>query len=413
MRNSLLKKILLINDYEKGGGAEKVFSQTCDLLSQEFIVSKYVGQLCHIINEGTPHKLYSTFKSGGLSRIYSFQHFKNLLNILNTQKPDIIHLHNYYNSLSPSVLSAIRKYRRNGNKIKVVFTAHDYHLLCPFSSFMYYSFLTNEVNFLCNPPNINQILLYKWDSRGFPYSIVKKIQWLTAYFINDLYNEINHIIAPSIFLADLLKRKYCDIPISVVRNPFVINTHLILPFSTKPKTDTLKLIYVGRLSPEKGLLQFLHNLAKIDSVKYLFKIIGDGPLKIAIQKIIQEYNLNDRVVITGELPHQSVLNELIINDALVLPSLWYENAPLALVEGAFMNLRLITANYGGMKEIAELCGGAYLMDPNDCNSVNAALNKCYQDVIIDKLPVNRNGNVLKTMFSDERYLNQLIDIYNK
>ena len=409
-----LQKILLINDFEKGGGAEKVFTQTYELLlNNKIIADKFVGDLEH-------SKLNSSFNSlttlsiiKTISRVYSYKNYIKLQDVLHKLKPDVIHLHNYYSSLSPSILMAIRTYRKSCLKIKVIFTAHDYHLLCPFSSFMFYSFFKNTVNYLTSPPNIFKSVFYKWDSRGFPYSLIKKIQWINAYVINDYHKEIDHIVTPSFFLADFFKHKFTDIPISVVRNPFVNKNLLNVSVCNIIKSNTLKLVYVGRLSPEKGLIEFIQNLKLIDSINYTFKIIGDGQLKRSILRVIDDYNLGDKVIVLGEMRHQEVLNELSVNDALVLPSLCYENAPLSLVEGAFMNLRLITANYGGMKEIAELCGGEYLMDPSNFASVREAVVTCYNDIISGVPMINRDLKMLNNLFSEENYLNSLFDVYER
>lgn len=403
-------KILLVNDFEKGGGAEKVFNQTYELLTKKCIVDKFVGEAEHSKLKNIFCSL-SELSSKALGRVYSFRNYTRLLDVLYKFKPDVIHLQNFYSSLSPSILKAIGNYRKNGYKIKVIFTAHDYHLLCPYSSFMFYSLFSNKVNYLTAPPDLAQSIFYKWDSRGFPFSFVKKIQWINAYFINNYHKEIDHIITPSFFLADLFHSKFHDIPVAVVRNPFVNSTQPDLPVRTLDKSRTLNLVYIGRLSPEKGLLEFIQKLSQVDTINYIFKIIGDGQLKGAILKIIEEHNLKDNVLLLGEMKHQDVLKELSSNDALVLPSLWYENAPLSLVEGAFMNLRLITANYGGMKEIAELCGGAYLMEPTDFASVRDAIVTCYNDIINGEPVMNRDFNMLGKLFSKENYIDSLLNVY--
>lgn len=327
--------------------------------------------------------------------------------------PDIIHIHNYYNCLSPSVLSSIRSYRRqNGKPIKVVFTAHDFHLLCPFSLFVHYGIFSNRCLRLDGAPNIFQVLFYKWDVRGFPFSLAKKLQWLYAYAVNDLDREIDHIISPSEFMEGLLRERYSWlIPVSVIRNSFIGMDAIDSLKRSRDRNDkTLKMVFMGRLSPEKGLLEFIECLRKID-MDYTFKIIGDGHLKQDILKMVVQYGLDDRVVLTGQLEHHLALKELCLSDALVLPSTCYENAPLSLVEGALMGLRLITSSHGGMKEVAGLCGGAYLIEPSDCQSVKGALKRCHEDTV-SNLPIrDRDVGFLMSLFSEDTYINKLIDVY--
>lgn len=410
-----MKRLMLINDFESGGGAEQVFLQTQRLLSDRLVVRTFVGSKRHIKAENMLSHICSTNgRRSSLSRIYSIRNYKSLLGVLSDFKPDIVHLHNYHSALSPSILKAIRVYRSWGNKIKVVLTAHDFHLLCPFSMFVYYPLFSTKPCKIESLPEMSEIFFLKWDHRGFPFSFAKKLQWIYAYLINDLDREIDHIIAPGEFLASFFKEKYSLIPVSVVRNPF-INMNAAHSDKANPENKnnrTLKIIFTGRLSPEKGLIEFIGCLGKINSVCYEFKIIGDGPQKKEILKEIQRYNLQERMTLTGAMEHHLVLEELRRADALILPSRCYENAPLTLVEGAFMNLRLITANYGGMKEMAELCGGQYLMDPEDFHSVEKALTDCYNDTIRGKPLKGRDIRMLSSLFSEETYIDKLLGIYD-
>jgi len=410
-----LKKLLLINDFEKGGGAEQVFLQTQELLSDKFIIKTFVGSDKHRKPDNILSYIYSVKnQTSSFSRIYSIKNYKRLLDVLLNFKPDIVHLHNYYSFLSPSILNAVRTYRKLGNRLRVIFTAHDYHLLCPYSSFMHYSMVSNKILRLDDLPDVFQIFFYKWDERGFPFSFVKKLQWIYAYMLNGFDREINYIITPSEFLANLFRKKYGYILVSTIRNPF-LNMDLVnaVKPSSKSKNDKiLKMVFMGRLSPEKGLVEFIEAIKDINSFSFVFKIIGEGPQKNVIQKEIEKYGLQDKIILTGKMEHQLLLKEIRCNDALVLPSIWYENAPLSLVEGAFMNLRLITAGYGGMKEIAELCGGAYLMNPQDTNSVKDALMSCYADTVSGAPLKDRNIERLRSVFSAKSYINKLIDVYN-
>lgn len=410
-----MKKLLLINDFEEGGGGEEVFWATQELLSEKFIVKTFIGCEKHLKPINHFSYIYSVKNQGSsFPRIYSFKNYKRLLRVLLDFRPDIVHLHNYYSFLSPNILNAVRTYRKRGNGLRVIFTAHDFHLLCPYSSFMHYSMFSNKILRLDDLPDVFQIFFYKWDDRGFPFSFAKKLQWIYAYMLNSFDREIDYIITPSEFLTNLFRKKYSSIPVSTIRNPF-LNMDSVVPVPPVPKSKnerTLKMVFAGRLSPEKGLIEFINALRYISGLNFIFKIIGEGPQKEEILKKINECKLQDKVILTGRMTHHLLLKELERNDVLVLPSIWYENAPLSLAEGAFMNMRLITANYGGMKEMAELCGGAYLMNPQDTDSVKDAVTRCYADTV-SEAPLNgRDTEMLRAVFSADNYINKLIDIYN-
>jgi glycosyltransferase involved in cell wall biosynthesis len=410
-----LKKILLVNDFERGGGAEEVFEATQELLIGKCIVKKFVGCEKHLEPLNYFSYIYSIENNGSsLSRIYSPERYKRFLHVLMDFTPDIVHLHNYYSFLSPSILNAIRTYRKCGNRFRVIFTAHDFHLLCPYSSFMHYSLLSNRIHRLNDLPSVRQVFLSKWDERGFPFSFMKKVQWIYAYQVKEFDKEIDCIITPSNFLTDLFKKKYKTIPVLTIRNPFVSMESIYSGAAVSRNRDgrTLRIVFGGRLSPEKGLIEFIHAIKEVTAFDVALKIIGEGPMEANILKEIQEHKLLGKVVLAGRMEHRSFLEELKRSDALVLPSIWHENAPLALVEGAFMNLRLITACYGGMKEMAEICGGEYLMDPQDGQNVRDVLARCYKDVSDEEPLRGRDMHELRRIFSANSYLEKLIELYN-
>src|SRR5476651_1183202 len=116
------KTILHVADSLNGGGAEAVFRDT-------IIATESLGYINHVyVSDG---------KTSFMSYIYSMKHKRLLLAELKKLKPDILHLQNFYHYLSPSVLAAIKIYKKN-HKLHVVFTAHDYHLICPNSGFQYF-----------------------------------------------------------------------------------------------------------------------------------------------------------------------------------------------------------------------------------------------------------------------------------
>jgi len=380
------KKILFINDFKIGGGAEEVVSQTIEILQTSYQVKTFFGSTEALRPKSLQEYIYSRF------------FYTKLKNILNSYKPDVIFIANYYHLLSPSILQAIKEYKKDLN-VKVVMTTHDFHLLCPNSGFRYFSWISEKFYNFKKIPSIVDILTKKYDNRGLLYSVAKQLQWFIAYKILRLDGVIDTFISPSKFLASLLKEKYKSV--HLIRNPMPSLTSNKLNIH-KQNPDKLNLVFIGRVSQEKGLYPFIKSLKHID-FNYSLTIIGDGDFLSEMKKVVELEHLSDKIKFKNKMTRGQVLQELELYDILVLPSLWYENAPLSLVEASLKGLGIITMDYGGMKEIAEICGNYYLLKENYSNILEAFhFFQKFQRV-------DNSGNLIK-IFSTETYQKNIIEI---
>ncbi len=395
-----LERILLINDFHQGGGAEKIFRDTYNYLKDHYEVLKFYAS--------EKPKRPSDF----LSYVYSHHYFNKLHELLIEFKPDIIHVHNYYHLLTPSILDAIGLYKKGRNNVKVIMTAHDFHLICPNSGYYYFPPLRkrNLIKFTL-PPSIFQIFYFCFDYRGFRHSLIKKIQWLNAYYIKKAFRSIDIIISPSQFLKYHLELKFKDqFSYFLLRNPLEA-----LPQKkgdiNRTTPERLKMVFIGRLSFEKGLLEYIKALKRLSNVDYIFDIYGDGEYGEILEDEIVSQGLSSKINLKGSIGREELNNTLLNYHALVLPTLCYENAPLSIVEAASLNLRIITCNYGGMKEMASICKGEYLIDPYDESSIHKAIINCFDDITRQNRIEGRDIQKIKEIFSETTYTMNLIKLY--
>ena len=86
-------------------------------------------------------------------------------------------------------------------------------------------------------------------------------------------------------------------------------------------------------------------------------------------------DLTDLVEFTGPLPHEQTLRHIRRSHVLVLPSLWYENAPLSLLEALAAGTNILTSDLGGMRETVETAGVGFTMTAGDPASLGEALDR--------------------------------------
>ena len=372
-------KILYISDSYEGGGAEAVFRDTMQVTrASGFDVDYFVPEQ----------------KTGPVSYVFSLKNYLAVREKLNAFMPDVIHLHNYYHFLSPSVLLAIRKYKSH-RKCRVVYTAHDYHLICPNSGLQHFVEQT-RVNFSHDKNDIH--FNYRFDHRSWFHSHLKVLQHVLAYRILKLRNVFDVIVSPGQFMKSTLRRYGITLPIEVVRNP------VSLPeIQEQKRTDAagIQMVYAGRLSPEKGLVELIRKLDRETCEEIVFHIYGDGDMRDAILHEPCQEGLS--VVLHGAVDRETLVAELPRYDFFVLPSLWYENAPVSLIEAAAAGLPVLVSGYGGLLEMAQESSCYFTFDHEEETLLEVLL----------KAEKRRGQNTLFSPheFSYETYQRKIIRVY--
>ncbi|HBW8761274.1 TPA: glycosyltransferase family 4 protein, partial [Klebsiella pneumoniae] len=360
-------RVLHINDSWEGGGAEAVFRDTIKI-SQELGFENDV-----LIAEG---------KRNVFTYIYSCSEYKRVKERILFFKPDVIHIHNYYHYLSPSILMAIKRLRDSNLWLgRVIFTAHDYHLICPNSGLQFYE---NETpyNFLISKNNFSY--LKKFDRRGYIYSTLKLLQHVLCYKIFKLNTVIDKIISPSHFLKEVFQNWGVTCPIDVIRNPIASRNFKLIERKVGTEgASPIKLVFMGRVTEEKGILNFI-NIIQKSKFDIDFHIFGEGDLLNNIKELTLRSGLT--IICHGYVSRELLLKQINEYDIFVLPSIWYENAPLSILEAANFGLPVMVPNYGGLKEMASLTNSFFMFDYTSGNVdkyIHAAIHEVGKNYIKD------------------------------
>jgi len=385
--------VLLINDYLEGGGAEAVFREQFEILQKDFSVEMFYA-----------FKDLSDKKISPLSYIYSFHFKKQLDAFLRNRRFDCVILHNYVSALSPSILDTLYGYKKRSG-CKIIYYAHDYQLICPNRGYNYFS-KGKRMNFQ-NPPTLYEILVKRLHEKGMLYSILKKLQWIFAYPIGNKQKVFDMILAPSDFLAQHIQLMYPKMEIHRMYNVCnSLNTYKIYKQNNhKENHPVLHLVYFGRLDPAKGLVNFIEAIRR-STVDYTFTIIGEGEDFSAIRDIIKRYNLQNQIELKHKQNQAELFAGLSCYDVCVLPSLWYENAPLSIIEAASLGLGLFLSNHGGVLEMGKICNAVHFFNPFDPNDIVLKLDILYKDFLAGAL-LRPDLDRLQALFSRETYIENM------
>ena len=342
-------KLLLINDFKSGGGAEVVFLRTYEVLKEMAVEVDLL--YCH-------DKIESP--TSAVSYLFSFSNYRKLYKKLTRNRYDLIYILNYAYAFSPSILWAVKKYKKQNQGVKVIYNAHDAHIICPNSALAYFE--KKQMRLFPSTPRIKEFIFKRLDHRGIMHSVLKKTQWLIAYRLLHLHSIFDEILCPSIFLCNKIQEAYPNAKISLLRNPLELDNIAKLKIYNRNISDIIKLVYFGRISQEKGLKELIENLQDVD-YKYALYIYGEGPELPSLKVLVNKLQLDDKIFFQGKEQWKELMAKISQYDAFILPSLHYENAPCSIVEAAAAGLRVITMKYGGLEELANIVGNSYLINP--------------------------------------------------
>lgn len=292
-------------------------------------------------------------KIAGASRIFGFGEVrKRFEKVIDDFKPDVVHLHNIHSYISPVVGEIAYK-----KGIRVVWTLHDYKLLCPA-----YLFRTPDGN---NCEACIRGHLRVAPNRCMKGSLLQSLLGdLEARFWSHrrLLRHTDLFIAPSNFMRNkMMEGGYSPSKIVTICN-FVDPYKLDLIRKGNPNDPARKkenyFCYAGRLSEEKGVETMLKAALNAE-VK--LKVAGGGPLEASLR---QKYGKFPNIEFLGLLSPQQVVELIEKAKAMVMPSEWHENNPLTVIEALCAGTPVIGAAIGGIPELLSPSNGILFTSGN-------------------------------------------------
>lgn len=327
-QESTLTVVSVYNRYLNRGGEDIVFENEIALLERH-------GH--RVIPVTAQVEVPKNLREGiglGFKTLWSSQWYDYFVNLLTKQSVHVVHVHNYFPNMSPSIFYACRK-----NQVPVVHTLHNYRLVCPKNTLYRNGQVCEDCVRQIIPVNSIRYACYH-DSRAQTATIAAMLA------AHRLLKTWERSITLFIALTDFARRKFVEggLPAHKV---FVKPNFLQNPGSTG-ETESYAL-FVGRLSEEKGL----HVLLKAwEMLQFPLSVAGDGPLYEDVQAAAADPG-KGIINLLGRQTHADVLDLIARAQFLVMPSVWYEGFPMTIVEAFACGTPVIASRLGGMAEIVE------------------------------------------------------------
>lgn len=319
-------------------------------------------------------------------------------------QPDVVHAHNIYHQLSPSILQAAR---RAG--VPVVMTLHDYKLACPNYQMLDHGHLCDA----CIRSGPWQPVLHKCKDDSLTASSLLALE-STIHRALSSYGAIEVLISPSRFLADVMRRAKVDVaPIRVVNHFVELDSggprRLGRAAWLAARSAEPRLVFAGRLSPEKGVDTVIRAMAQVSQPTRLH-IAGDGPHRAELESLASAIAL-DRVVFHGRLEKPDLHRLIGTAIASVVPSRWHENQPMSILEAFGLATPVVCTDLGGMPELVRGGVEGSVVPADDVSAWAGALK-----VLLDDLPRTAHMGLAARIraerdFSVPTHLARLDEIY--
>ncbi len=349
---------------------------------------------------------YLSFDQGGLintwrsfARIfYSFEAKRKFKALINDFHPDIIHIHNIYHQISPSILSVARR-----EKIPVVMHLHDYKLVCP----NYKLFTGGKICKRCRGGKYYNCLFNKCLKDSYLKSCGGALEMYFHHNIWRIYEKgIKLFIAPSEFMKKTVEEFSWPADKVICLHNFFNNQIEKSGLTNQDNSDNY-LLYFGRLSEEKGVSVLIEALAQ---TKEHLKIAGEGPEETNLKNLSCRLGLTSRVEFVGFKTGTDLENLIINAKAIIIPSIWFENMPLNMLESLARRKIVIASDIGGIPEIIKNNENGFLFAPGEAHDLAKKIKLLSE---VDIRSIGDNAEKAVQNLNAQAHVQKIIKIYQQ
>jgi glycosyltransferase involved in cell wall biosynthesis len=332
---------------------------------------------------------------GAARMVYSASASRGMDAVMSAFAPDVVHLHNIYHQLSPSVLRPVAR-----RHMPAVMTLHDYKLACPTYRFLDHGAICEA----CLGGRFHNAILRRCKDGSLAASAAAAGE-LFIHTATRAYAPVRVFICPSRFMADKMAEAGV-FPRRLRHVPHFIDS-AGLEMKGSPGGHIL---VAGRLSPEKGVDVAVRAVGLLAGAT--LDIAGTGPDETRLRALAADV-APGRVRFHGLLPKDGVHRLMLAACVVAVPSRWYENQPMVVLEALARGVPVVGSALGGLPELIEPGSTGALVPANDPVALSAALAPFIADPAYGMSMRDRARQHVVTEFSPERHLERIDAAYRE
>ncbi len=324
-----MKILLAHNSYLQAGGEDVVFDQERQLLERHgHRVITYVRSNREFANRSGVERavMLTQIISAGDSK-------REILQILRAESPDLVHVHNTFLMISPSIFEACRD-----ANVPVLQTLHNYRLLCPAATFYRDGHVCEE----CSGGGLWHSVWHGCYRESRPTTAAVALM-LKVHRARHTWDES---VSGYLALTEFARRKFINS--GLPGHKVHVKPNFVFPDPGERTSPGDYAIFAGRLSEEKGVSTLLAAWEHLSKTIPLV-IVGDGPLRKKLEQEAAARGLRD-VTFRGWLSLRDTRTAIQQARFLIIPSVWYEAFALNIVESFACGTPVLCSRLGAMEE---------------------------------------------------------------
>ena len=372
-----MKKILIVhNFYKEFGGEDSNIYEEINFLKKKYKVSFFYEENKKALN------FYDLLSFIFLSNVKTNKKFVDTVNDFN---PDIVYIHNTWFKISLGIFKILKR-----KKIKVILKIHNFRYYCGKHLTAKKHLNSNE---RCHACGFEKPFLFFFN-KYYSESITKSI--LLYFYSLKFFKILKNYPITLFVLNNFHKKKLISEGINYEK--VHVNYNPINLENDVSEDRSLYLVYAGRISKEKGVEEVIKSWMNSEVSHYDLYIIGEGSLKIPLEKKYINKNLH----FLGQLSNEKVLDYIRNAKAVVTATKLYEGQPRILCEASSLGTVSIYPSFGGMDEFFPKLY-KYSFKQFDYQDLEKKLNLLNDKVVFEEETEKITINILQKLDKDKIY----------
>jgi glycosyltransferase involved in cell wall biosynthesis len=387
-----VKIALVHNTYLIQGGEDVVFWQERDLLrTAGHEVIEYQKFNSEMQQYSTAQRLTLIGRT-----VWSKDSHREFSELLQQHRPDIVHVHNTFPLISPSILWACHE-----QNVPVVHTLHNYRLFCPGANFIRDGKPCED----CTHGSLWQSVAHGCyrESRSQTAAVALMLS------VHRARKTWNTTVDRYIALTEFSRSKF--VSNGIPADKVVVKPNCVDPDPGKRTGKGSYALFAGRVSREKGALTLLKAWQQLPRTIPL-RIMGDGPALQEVQNQAREQGLTNITFIERQ-PREKVIEAMKGARFVIFPSELYENFPLTILESFACGVPVLASKLGAMQEIVEEGRTGMFFTPGDSAALARAVTQAWERQDYMKALGDRARQEFEQKYTSAINYRNLMNIYQQ
>jgi glycosyltransferase involved in cell wall biosynthesis len=404
MRPTLLS---INNYYYRRGGAEVVFLEQNRLFEEigwevvpfsmrhpKNLPSRWRDWFVDEIEFGEHYSL-SQKVCNSSKIIFSFEARRNIADLATRVNPGVAHAHNVYHHISPAIFGSLKSLG-----VPTVLTLHDLKIACPA-----YKMLTHDgVCERCKGGAIWNVARHRCVKESLSLSMMIMVETFVHRLLGCYSRHVDRFVVPSRFYIEKL------VEWGWPRERFRYVPNFVDVEQLEPRGPPGEaFLFFGRLGPEKGLATFVNALALAGAKGW---IVGIGPEEGRLRTLVARTGAH--VEFLGYRTGEALFDAIRRARAIVLPSEWYENAPMSVMESYALKRPVLGAAIGGIPELIRVGETGAMFPSGDAEALATRFREFIRMPGDEIQAMGEAGRRwMEEDFTSTRYRDRLLELYRE